>query len=107
MPIVFGGANYSSILPAGSYIDATRMEPKRLANLIMRIASNRKLYLSYFEWRKKYQLDIEASSNLDSNLYCQLCKRLEENSINNQNTFKSSKEINHWYFHNTCQNPNI
>ncbi|KAH9516958.1 Galactoside 3(4)-L-fucosyltransferase [Dermatophagoides farinae] len=105
VPIVFGGANYSSILPAGSYIDATRMKPETLARLIMKIASNRKLYLSYFEWRKKYSLDSE--SDMNSNLYCQLCKRLEQNVINDKNTFQTSKEINHWYFDDACRNPDI
>ncbi|XP_076036070.1 alpha-(1,3)-fucosyltransferase C-like [Oratosquilla oratoria] len=45
IPVVFGGANYSSIGPPNSYIDALAFPgPKDLAEYLWTVATNRTLY---------------------------------------------------------------
>lgn len=75
MPIVSGGANYTRILPPGSFIDASRMSPSQLARLLRAIMSDRARYESYFAWRAHYQVTA-APRDYNEHLYCQLCERL-------------------------------
>ena len=52
VPVVMGGANYSSLLPPGSYIDtADYASPRSLAEELLRLAANREEYMQYFWWK--------------------------------------------------------
>ena len=57
IPIVLGGANYSKILPPGSFINAGDFEsPEGLANYLHSVLNNSTLYDSYFAWRPHYDI---------------------------------------------------
>lgn len=99
VPVVFGGANYTKILPPGSYIDASRMDPQSLAIELIKIANNRNLYLKFFEWRKFHFVEFPT-------LFCEVCEKIQLDRIESSkriiSKWKSYKEINHWYFDNSC-----
>ncbi|KAF7488930.1 Alpha-(1, 3)-fucosyltransferase C [Sarcoptes scabiei] len=99
VPVVFGGANYTKILPPGSYIDASRMDPQSLAIELIKIANNRNLYLKFFEWRKFHFVEFPS-------LFCEVCEKIQLDRIESSkriiSKWKSYKEINHWYFDNSC-----
>lgn len=48
VPVVLGGANYSSLLPPNSYIDATQHTPAALAKILVRIAGDPEVMLPLF-----------------------------------------------------------
>lgn len=98
IPVVFGGTNYSAILPPNSYIDANEKDPEELARLLLEISSNRQLYLNYFKWRQTHSVFFD--SDYASLLYCKLCHLMN----NNDQSFRSKTptEINHWYFDDAC-----
>lgn len=74
IPIVLGGANYSSILPNHSYIDALSFKsPRYLAMLLRNLAADEKRYSSYFEWKRQFTV-----KNHDyRQLFCQICSKLK------------------------------
>ena len=53
VPIVYGAFNYSSIAPPGSYIDATKMGARKLAQLLKKIDQDDQLYNQYFNWKRE------------------------------------------------------
>lgn len=70
VPVVLGGANYTSIAPPMSYIDAMDFSsPKHLGEYLSRVAGNSDLYRSYLNWKYEYRLKYE-------NLACKLCTKL-------------------------------
>lgn len=86
IPVVFGGGNYSRIAPPKSYIDARSFRtPKDLANYLLVVAGDDKLYNEYFEWRSHFRLAKWAP-------YCDLCKLLHEDLPP-----KTYKDIQHWW----------
>ena len=57
IPVVLGGANYTKILPPGSFINAGDFDsPKELANYLGVVLNNSTLYESYFAWRPFYDI---------------------------------------------------
>ncbi|XP_076059229.1 alpha-(1,3)-fucosyltransferase C-like [Oratosquilla oratoria] len=71
VPVVFGGADYSRILPPHSYINAMQLKPKELAELLLELRNSPKLYARYHMWRRYW------SANLRPPL-CELCCRLHQ-----------------------------
>ena len=51
VPVVYGGADYSSIAPPYSYIDARQFKPHELAIYLEKLAANKTLYNEYFWWK--------------------------------------------------------
>ena len=52
VPVVMGGANYSSLAPPGSYIDTRDFaSPRGLAEELLRLAGQREQYMQYFWWK--------------------------------------------------------
>lgn len=88
VPVVMGGANYSSIAPPHSYIDALSFKaPRDLAKFLLQVAKDDKKYDSYFEWKKSYQLH-------DEHYVCQICKKLNEPKIKHS----AYLNISNWWF---------
>ena len=96
VPIVFGGVHYSRFAPPHSYINALDYEsPKQLADYLITLSQNRKLYSHYFEWRRHFR--VPKQSNVD---WCQLCAMLHDESIPS----KSYQNISQWWFDDySCQ----
>ena len=52
VPVVMGGANYSSLAPPGSYIDTADFpEPRALAQHLLRLADDQEAYMQHFWWK--------------------------------------------------------
>ena len=113
VPIVYGGANYSKILPSDSYIDATKMQPKQLAQLLLNIVANiindGEQYLKYFKWRQHYQVITHYTHDY---MYCGLCylvnkfNKQTNKQLNSKKYSKTFKQINDWWFNGMCYNDN-
>lgn len=77
VPVVYGGANYSRIAPPGSYIDATQMGAKRLAELLLKIDQDDNLYAKFFQWKSSYRI-IHDHQSMARRAFCQLCETLHQ-----------------------------
>ncbi|XP_015904176.1 glycoprotein 3-alpha-L-fucosyltransferase A-like [Parasteatoda tepidariorum] len=70
IPVVFGGANYSSIVPLNSYIDATEFpQPKMLAETLLNLASSDEKYLEYLKRKQGFKAYLDP-------WMCKLCNKL-------------------------------
>ena len=57
IPVVMGGADYDSLLPPGSFINAREFDsPEHLAAFLHLVLSNSTLQQSYFQWRSYYNI---------------------------------------------------
>ncbi|XP_016970672.2 alpha-(1,3)-fucosyltransferase C [Drosophila rhopaloa] len=94
VPVVFGGADYSRILPPHSYIDANRFETvQELAQYLNFVAGDPEEYVGYFWWRTHYRL---ASTSP----FCDLCARLHAPGSVHKTQFYG--DIQSWWF-NSCR----
>lgn len=92
IPVVFGAANYSRLLPPHSYIDVNNFSnSKKLANYLIYVSKNPKVYLSYFWWQKYYKM-FEVSP------FCGLCKILHKPKYQ-----KHYSNIRKWWTVNDCR----
>ena len=94
VPIVLGGADYSKFIPKNSYINIRNFSsPNALAEYLLFLDSNDKLYNEYFLWKLKYKVSFEFAAP------CQLCYLLNTDyrSPNNYS------DIRGWL--NRCENP--
>ncbi|KAH8329920.1 hypothetical protein KR067_007643, partial [Drosophila pandora] len=94
IPVVFGGADYSRILPPHSYIDANQFET--VADLALHmdyVGGDPAEYVSYFWWREHYSLSSKSP-------FCDLCARLHDPA----SKYKSQVygDIQSWWF-NSCR----
>ncbi|KAI8440862.1 hypothetical protein MSG28_009171, partial [Choristoneura fumiferana] len=89
VPVVFGGANYSRFLPPGSYLDAKKHSPKKLATLMARLIKNSSAYSNFFKWRNHYTYHepYEAED------VCRVCTALNDKTM--METHKVINNINH------------
>ncbi|XP_041987750.1 alpha-(1,3)-fucosyltransferase C-like [Aricia agestis] len=86
VPIVFGGANYTRFLPKGSYLDALKMGPKKLAEEVHRILhSIDSEYFKFFQWKKYYSYH-KTNENPDGDVYCRFCEMLNDKAKMNTKT---------------------
>uniref|UniRef100_A0A131XTT6 Fucosyltransferase n=2 Tax=Ixodes ricinus TaxID=34613 RepID=A0A131XTT6_IXORI len=87
VPIVMSGANYTSVAPPGSYIDALSFQNVRhLADHLKQIAKDPLLYNSYHAWRQRYKIVWRP-------FQCNLCQMLHE-----QSPPRMYEDINAWWF---------
>ncbi|XP_017062887.2 LOW QUALITY PROTEIN: alpha-(1,3)-fucosyltransferase C [Drosophila eugracilis] len=94
IPVVFGGADYSRILPPHSYIDANRFETiSDLAQHMKFVAEDPNEYVSYFWWRRHYRL-------ISTSPFCDLCARLHDPGFSHKTQFYG--DIQSWWF-NSCR----
>ena len=57
IPVVFGGANYTKLLPQHSFIDVSTFSSiQDLSVYLNNVASDRELYQSYFLWRREWSV---------------------------------------------------
>ena len=99
IPVVFGGANYTSLLPRNSFIDVSSFASMaELSNYLKKVAFDRKLYKSYFEWRREWIVLFPPNLPL-----CDLCYR-----VHHPNSFKKVyRDIFTWWDRDKCHNPNL
>ncbi|XP_049885518.1 alpha-(1,3)-fucosyltransferase C-like [Pectinophora gossypiella] len=87
VPVVYGGANYTRFMPDGIYLDALKLGPKKLAEVMHRsIIFPEKYYYNFFKWKKHYSYHLRHESP-DTDDYCQFCAML------NNDTLMSTKSV--------------
>ncbi|XP_063609079.1 alpha-(1,3)-fucosyltransferase C-like [Penaeus indicus] len=92
VPVVLGGANYSSMAPPNSFVDAMDFaSPVLLGAHLLSIARNRSLYNSFFAWKSEYQIDLGFPFYP---LVCDLCRKLHQNSRQNVKTYT---DVESWF----------
>ena len=76
MPVVFGAADYRSIAPEHSYINALDFEsPAKLAEYLHLLDRNDELYLDYLEWKSRYWVEA-GMEKMNRHAFCDLCAKL-------------------------------
>jgi len=75
VPVVYGAADYSTIAPPGSYIDARLFSPSRLARYLRKVAADDRLYDSFFDWRRHYVVEA-GFDQMARHGFCALCQKL-------------------------------
>lgn len=78
VPVVLGGADYSTVAPAKSYISVQNFtSPRQLAEYLDWLVSNPAEYLSYFWWKPHYRVvedvDPKTPHALPASFPCKLC----------------------------------
>ncbi|KAK2165487.1 hypothetical protein LSH36_49g00024 [Paralvinella palmiformis] len=75
VPIVYGNANYTKLVPAKAFIDVRDFEsPKHLANYLLILKETPKKYLRYLSWKRKYSVLQEGDFKATG--FCRLCNIL-------------------------------
>ncbi|XP_030565398.1 alpha-(1,3)-fucosyltransferase C-like [Drosophila novamexicana] len=73
VPVMIGGGNLSSLLPAGSYISSADFSsPKKLAAYLEQLSNEPRQYEQFFKWHANYWLHKNRQP------YCALCHRLRQ-----------------------------
>ncbi|CAG2179812.1 unnamed protein product [Oppiella nova] len=76
IPVVYGSANYSQIMPKNSYINTADFgSPQELANHLKEISSDKQKYNSYMNWKNNYCVKITHYK-----YFCNLCEKLNVDS---------------------------
>jgi alpha-1,3-fucosyltransferase len=80
VPVVYGFANYTSIAPPGSFIDARSFKSiKDLTQYLLKLDGNDTEYLRYFEWRRDYEVKVAVGvGSSESSAWCNLCMKIAQ-----------------------------
>jgi len=97
VPVVYGGADYSSIAPPYSYIDARQFKPHELAIYLEKLAANETLYNEYFWWKEYYDVEAGQEQMIKRGM-CDLCKKLHQD--NQHKVYENI--LSHWVTDNQC-----
>ena len=77
VPVVLGGADYNRFAPPYSYINAKDFNsPKELANYLLMLDREDKLYAEYFKWKRHYQVTMPDMYGL-----CDLCRMANDDKL--------------------------
>ena len=93
IPIVLGGANYSSIAPYKSYIDAYKdfkNDPGKLARHLQTLMEDKRLYAEHFWWKNYYSVNTDSLAKY----HCEICEKL-----NQINTVSIYEDLEEWWEH--------
>ncbi|CAG2172940.1 unnamed protein product, partial [Oppiella nova] len=101
VPVVFGGADYGRLMPSKSYIDATRLTPKQLADQLLQIGSNRSEYLSYFDWKRDFA--VESALDLKFEVLCRLCRALNTRKPYHHSSHTGAEVTKWWFQSSDCK----
>jgi len=89
IPIVLGGADYSSFAPHKSYIDVNDFESiEKLAEYLKYLDSNTTAFAEYFEWKYYFR----ARDDIEKYIFCDVCKALNEDS-----STKVYEDLDQWW----------
>ena len=91
VPVVLGGADYASIAPRHSYINALDYSPHQLADYLKLLDTNDTLYAEYFWWKPHYRVRNLIDTNKEA--FCDLCEALHTQPLK-RSTLKNAKK---WY----------
>lgn len=98
VPVVYGLANYSSLLPHHSHIDVASFESiKQLANYLLALDTNSTAYDEYFSWRTNYRC-VQGFMNMRD--FCRQAHELHHRSVN-----KRCSSCDAWISTSACIKP--
>ena len=80
VPVVLGGADYASIAPRHSYINALDYSPRQLAHYLTLLDRNETLYAEYFWWKPYYR--VRLLNEMRNEAFCNLCESLHSLPLN-------------------------
>ncbi|KAK7070098.1 hypothetical protein SK128_001220 [Halocaridina rubra] len=101
VPVVFGSAKYSTLLPSGSYIDASKYTPRELARKLLYLQKHPMEYKKYLFWRYYYQ----PSTIGGERSLCHLCARLYDEDFYEYNVIEDFRS---WFvIKSMCLEENI
>ncbi|XP_018017174.1 alpha-(1,3)-fucosyltransferase C [Hyalella azteca] len=83
VPVVFGGANYSNLLPQSSFINALNYNPKQLASLLKTLSQNETSYNEMLSWRNHYRVSTVGPRRI----YCDLCIKLHQSELTSHKVY--------------------
>lgn len=100
VPVYRGSSSIHKFMPHNtSFINASNMTPRELADVLLKYAKNEDLYNGFFQYKKmnngqlpKHFEDIALMSYAHPNVVCRLCDKalkmmsMIENSVNNATT---------------------
>ena len=100
VPVVYGSHDVHKVAPPHSYIDVRDFKsPQHLAQYLLYLNNNHTEYMSYFLWKKYYE--VYHGSNSYGGVFCAFCKFLHSN-----NGTRILEDFNDWYFgQGGCINP--
>ncbi len=99
VPIVLGGADYATIAPPHSYINALDYTPHQLADYLKELDRNDTMYAEYFWWKPHYKVRNLFDTNREA--FCGLCEALHTNTISK----RVAKGLKKWYIDDSkCNN---
>ena len=75
VPVVYGAVNYSAIAPPNSYIDATQLSARKLAQLLLTLDKDDYQYNKYLHSKFGYRVRRERRDTANK-AFCQLCEYL-------------------------------
>lgn len=97
IPVVYGGANYSSLLPKHSFIDVQQFRTIiELADFLRKVASDRNLYQSYLSWKNEWQVLEPVKFS-----FCDLCSHAHQP----EKFHKCYSNVDDWWRSDTCWEP--
>jgi len=88
IPVVLGAADYASIAPKKSYIEATKYSPKQLADFLRELEADEEEMLTYHQWKSSFR--VVNNENLRM---CRLCERLNDPTVSRQ----SYENLERWW----------
>ena len=92
IPVVFATKDVNKTAPPHSHIDIRDFKsPKHLADYLLYLDKNDTVYMSYFNWRKDYEVKLPDCSG--PTVFCHLCRYMHTN-----NSTKITKDYNKWYY---------
>lgn len=100
VPIVYGGGNYSALLPfADSFIDIRDYRSaNELADYLLYLQKNRTAYARYFEWRRFYEVNIRQGFNG----FKKLCYALQRGEARRTKVYSNMQQW--WTTEGDCKN---
>ena len=91
---MLGAAEYQQKAPPKSYINVLDYEsPKELAEFLLKLAADEEEYLSYFWWKRYYQVHTDERERAGKAM-CKLCEKLNESPL----PVKSYPSLGTWWW---------
>ncbi|CAG2121536.1 unnamed protein product, partial [Medioppia subpectinata] len=102
IPVVYGSADYSLIMPDNSFINVKDFKTtKDLAKYLKLVSNNKQLYNSYMLWKKSYCPQLTHYK-----YFCHLCRKLNEYSPRKPTNRWNRTNLIEWYIDGgDCRRP--
>ncbi|CAG2109449.1 unnamed protein product [Medioppia subpectinata] len=102
IPVVYGSADYSLIMPNNSFINVKDFNTTEdLAKYLKLVSSDKQLYNSYMLWKKSY-----CPQMTHSKYFCHLCHKLNEDSARKPTNRWNRMDVSEWFIDGAdCKRP--